>query len=180
MPVQVIAVVGPSGVGKDTVMHALAQTLPDTHLVRRVITRPAEAGGEEFEGVTRAEFEQRVVAGTFCLWWEAHGLAYGIPVAEIESRPDGARVLMNLSRAVLDTARGCFDDFRILSLTASPETLARRLGGRGRETADDIDKRLARAGYVRPAGEDVIEICNDGPLTDTVRAITAALHPERE
>ena len=50
MGAHVIGVVGPSGVGKDTVMHALAAAQPGIKLARRVITRPVEAGGEEGEG----------------------------------------------------------------------------------------------------------------------------------
>ena len=39
------AVVGPSGAGKDSLMYAARSRLPEVHLVRRVITRPEEAGG---------------------------------------------------------------------------------------------------------------------------------------
>ena len=42
---QIFAVVGPSGAGKDTLMAAAARARPDLHIVRRVITRPATAGG---------------------------------------------------------------------------------------------------------------------------------------
>ncbi|MDO6484139.1 phosphonate metabolism protein/1,5-bisphosphokinase (PRPP-forming) PhnN [Shimia thalassica] len=179
MAARLIAVVGPSGVGKDTVMHALAASDPSMSLVRRVITRPSDAGGEDFGGVTRDEFDLRVARGDFCLWWDAHGLSYGIPKSQIEHRPEGTVALVNLSRSILDEARASFDGFRVISLTANPETLARRLGGRGRETQDEILRRLARAGHARPQGEDVIEICNDGALDDTIRAITVALYPER-
>ena len=40
---RLFAVVGPSGAGKDTLMAAAAHR-PGVALVRRVITRPAEAG----------------------------------------------------------------------------------------------------------------------------------------
>ena len=52
----IFAVVGPSGAGKDTLIAGALRARPDLHLVRRVITRPTEAGGEAFEGVTGAEF----------------------------------------------------------------------------------------------------------------------------
>ena len=53
---QLIAVVGPSGAGKDTLIEAARRARPDLLIVRRVITRPTESGGEDFEGVTEAEF----------------------------------------------------------------------------------------------------------------------------
>ena len=43
-----IAVVGPSGVGKDSVMQGMAARDPRIVLARRVITRPSDAGGEDF------------------------------------------------------------------------------------------------------------------------------------
>ncbi|MDV4143473.1 phosphonate metabolism protein/1,5-bisphosphokinase (PRPP-forming) PhnN [Shimia sp. FJ5] len=179
MSARLIGVVGPSGVGKDSVMAALAARVPGLRLVRRVITRPSDAGGETFEGVSEADFAARVAAGDFGLWWRAHGMAYGIPHSEVEDRPDGEIALVNLSRAVLDEARARYPGFAVLSLTAAPETLAHRLAGRGRESEAEIAARLARAGYVRPEGADVIEISNDGPLDETVAAVLQALSPER-
>ncbi|MCC2112585.1 MAG: phosphonate metabolism protein/1,5-bisphosphokinase (PRPP-forming) PhnN, partial [Hyphomicrobiales bacterium] len=55
-PGRLVLVVGPSGAGKDTLMAAIGRARPDLHIVRRVVTRPSEAGGEPFEGVTEAEF----------------------------------------------------------------------------------------------------------------------------
>ena len=85
---RLIAVVGPSGAGKDTLMAAIGRARPDLHIVRRVVTRPSEAGGEPFEGVTEAEFRQRQTRGDFLFAWAAHGLSYGIPasVREVPSR----------------------------------------------------------------------------------------------
>jgi ribose 1,5-bisphosphokinase len=46
---RLIAVVGPSGVGKDSVIAGLQRRIPDFHLVRRVITRAPELGGEVYD-----------------------------------------------------------------------------------------------------------------------------------
>ena len=78
---RLVAVVGPSGVGKDSVMAALVEADPAWMLARRVITRPSEAGGEDFEGVSEEAFRARDAAGEFLLSWEAHGLHYGVPRA---------------------------------------------------------------------------------------------------
>ena len=45
----VIAVVGPSGVGKDSVMEALETRAPGIQRLRRVITRPEGEEGEDFD-----------------------------------------------------------------------------------------------------------------------------------
>lgn len=176
---QIIGVVGPSGVGKDTVMAALARARPGIRLVRRVITRDVDAGGEAFTSVSPTEFAQMQAAEEFALHWQAHGLSYGIPIIEILPRNADEVLLVNLSRSVLDQARARFGGFRILSLTASPEALARRLSGRGRESAAEIMQRLSRADYARPVGSDVLEIANNETLKDTVSAVLGALYPVR-
>lgn len=177
MAVRVIGVVGPSGVGKDTVMEALAAADSRVRLVRRVITREAGAGGEKSVGASDAEFDALVAEDGFALWWAAHGLRYGVPRAAVADDGVAEIVLVNLSRSVLDRARASFGDFAVLSLTADVATLAARLAARGRETAAEIQSRLARAGSVRPTGADVIEIANDGDLDNTVKRALAALQP---
>ncbi|MDE4133117.1 phosphonate metabolism protein/1,5-bisphosphokinase (PRPP-forming) PhnN [Phaeobacter sp. QD34_3] len=176
----VIAVVGPSGVGKDSLMGALRQADPGVHLMRRVITRAPEAGGEDYTPVTEAEFLDLAGKGAFALHWPAHGLHYGIP-KEIESLRAGATaVLVNLSRGVLLEAQGAFDDFRVLSVTARPEVLAARLAARGREDAAEVQRRLARAGKPLPAGlAKVHEIDNSGDMGAAVMAARAAIQPVR-
>lgn len=178
---RLIGVVGPSGVGKDTVMEAVARAWPGLHLVRRVITRPEEAGGEAFDGVSDEVFRRRVVDGDFALHWQAHGLRYGIPRDVEDVLAEGRVAMVNLSRAVLGEAQDRFPGFAVLSLTATPEVLAQRLQGRGRESAVDIARRLARADNALPAGLDrVVTIDNSGALEDTVTAVLAAFRAREE
>ena len=173
-----IAVVGPSGVGKDSVMAAMMAADPRLGRARRVITRPTEAGGEAFDGVDDAAFARLVEADAFLLHWRAHGLRYGIPKTVAAQRTDASGVLINLSRAVLPEAQDVFGDLRIIALTAAPEVLAHRLAARGRESADDIARRLARADAPLPEGlRSVTTIDNSGAIDDTVRRALSVLQP---
>lgn len=172
------AVVGPSGAGKDTLMAAAQAARPDLVLVRRVITRPESAGGEPFEGVTAAEFARRRAAGDFALDWQAHGLCYGIPATVRDDLAAGRLVLFNGSRAMLPAAAAAFPGLAVLHVTAAPEVLATRLAARGRETAEEIARRLARAVDPFPPGLPVVEIRNDGALDTARAALLAALQPE--
>ena len=51
---QLVCVVGPSGAGKDAVIRGVAAAMPEIHLARRVITRPAHDDSEEYDSVTDA------------------------------------------------------------------------------------------------------------------------------
>lgn len=171
-----ILVVGPSGAGKDTLMDAARAGLADegrVRFVRREITRPAGAGGEDHLAVDEAEFTARAAAGGYALWWRAHGLGYGIPADIAEDLRAGRVVVANVSRAVLQDAAARFAT-RVLEITAPPEVLAARLAARGRESAADIAGRIARA-VPLPAGLDVVRVVNDDTPEAGARAVLAVL-----
>ena len=172
-----IAVVGPSGVGKDSLIDALCADFPGIRRARRVITRDAQAGGEVFDPIDADGFAARVEQGAFALHWSAHGLRYGIPRDVLDDVARGRDVLANLSRgALLDAAR-LFPAVHVLHVTARPDVLVKRLHGRGRESATEVARRLDRPAPPMPHGVPVTEIDNSGSLADAVRAAKAALYP---
>ncbi len=176
----VIAVVGPSGVGKDSLMSGLAVADPRLRSMRRVITRAPEAGGEDYQPVSEAEFAALLRADVFALHWQAHGLHYGIPRDIEKLRLGASGVLVNLSRAVLLQAQEVFDDFRVISVTARPEVLAARLAARGREDAAEVERRLARASLALPSGlEQVYEVDNSGALGAAIAEAQAIIQAVR-
>ena len=170
-----ILVVGPSGVGKDSIIAGAAQRLRDEPRVvfaRRLITRPAEAGGEDHIAVSPAEFARRREAGELMLHWSAHSLDYGLPGELGAALADGRSVVANVSRGVVTEARERFAPTVVIAITASAETLAARLAERGRESADDIAARLRRA--AAPVEADVV-VGNDGTLDAAVDRFVAVL-----
>ena len=175
---RVFAVVGPSGAGKDTLIAAARAARPALHVVRRVITRPAEAGGEPYEGVTPETFAARAAAGAFCLTWAAHGLSYGIPGSALDAIGQGRDVVFNGSRAMLAEAWAVFPNLTVILVTAPIGVLAERLAARGRESAPEIAARLARSRYEVPPGIPVRVVENGGQLADAVAAFLAALAPD--
>ncbi|ARU01263.1 phosphonate metabolism protein/1,5-bisphosphokinase (PRPP-forming) PhnN [Yoonia vestfoldensis] len=172
-----IAIVGASGVGKDSVMAALGARDARLSLVRRVITRPSTAGGEDFDGVDDAAFDAMAAQGGFALHWGAHGLRYGIPATVRADLAAGRDMLANLSRGALPAAKAQFDPFVTIHLTARRDVLAQRLAARGRETTQDIARRLARADYALPVGITAQTIDNSGDLDSCVKAVLRLLYP---
>lgn len=172
----IIAVVGPSGAGKDTLIAGALAARPDLRLVRRVITRPSDAGGEDHVAVTEAEFERRKAAGDFALDWQAHGLFYGIERAQLAGP---GPVLFNGSRAILALAQQCLPGLRVVVVTAPPEVLGARLAARGREAADDIATRLRRADFALPDGVQAVTVTNDATPEMGIARFLDALQPSR-
>lgn len=160
-------------------MAGLQAARPGLAIARRVITRSADLGGEDFDPVSEAAFMQARDRGEFVLHWGAHGLFYGIPLTVQSELDAGQDVLANLSRGVLLLAHQRFAGVIVLQLTASPAVLAERLAGRGRETADQIAARLARSVDPLVAGLNVVTVSNDGTLAQTITQALRALYPVR-
>lgn len=175
---RLVAVVGPSGAGKDTLIAEAMRLRPGLIWARRVITRDEALGGEPFEGVSREEFERRRAAGAFAVWWEAHGMLYGVPISVEADVEAGKTVIFNGSRGAIGQARLHYPSLAVVVVTAPDEALARRLAERGRESEDEIRARLARASYPAPKGARVV--VNDGTVEDGARKLLAALSPSTE
>jgi phosphonate metabolism protein PhnN/1,5-bisphosphokinase (PRPP-forming) len=176
---RVFAVVGPSGVGKDTLLAGALAASPALHWARRCITRPETPEGEPFIGLSPAAFAQKCAAGDFALHWQAHGLNYGIEVAEFAPLAVGRDVLFNGSRAALAAALARFPDLVVLRISAPSRVLAERLLARGRESAAEVKARLLRASYELPEALPVIDIANDYSPAEGVARLLAALQRAR-
>lgn len=154
---------------------AAAMAAEGASCVRRCITRPSEAGGEAHDALSPQEFAAREAAGAFALSWRAHDLSYAIPRAAITEVEEGAIRLANLSRGVVPRAAALGVPVLVLEITASPETLAARLAGRGRESAADIAKRLAREAALDAAGLPHVRIANDTTPAQAGEAMIGAI-----
>lgn len=172
-----VAVAGPSGAGKDSLIAgARAAFAGDKRVVfaRRVITRPPDES-EPYESATPLAFRLRAESGGFALWWSANGLDYGLPASLLVDFSRGRVIVANVSRDMTPVIRNRFGRALIVHVTASSRTLAARLEQRGREPADQREDRLARALLKDQAVEADIRIENDGALHDGVDAFVTAL-----
>jgi ribose 1,5-bisphosphokinase len=171
-------IVGPSGVGKDTLIDGAKAALardPKFVFPARYITRPFDAGGEQHIEMTPQEFVTAQAEGHYVLSWQAHGLDYGIHRAILEELANGNHVIVNVSRSVLDQARAIFPNLRIVSISAPSDVLASRLRARGRETEADIVDRIKRAESYQVSGRDVVNLVNDRELDIAIAKLVAIL-----
>nr|WP_232845646.1 phosphonate metabolism protein/1,5-bisphosphokinase (PRPP-forming) PhnN [Aurantimonas marina] len=180
MPGPFVAVVGPSGVGKDSLLAIAAATLaPDTGFFfpRRVVTRIALAEAEDHDSLTPAAFAMAEAEGAFCLTWSAHGLSYGLPT-EISKRLEaGEAVVANISRGALRNAAERFPRLYVIEITAPRHLLVERIAARGRESPEEIDRRLRRQTTLDvPLGVEAIHrIDNAGAIDAAAAAFVAIL-----
>lgn len=159
-----VAVVGASGAGKDSLINFARDRLTDgVVVVRRVVTRAADGRTEDHDSLTEEAFVAADRAGEFALSWEAHGLCYGLPIALEDDLGAGRVVIANLSRAALPRLMTRYPNALVVEVTAEPDVIAQRLAGRARESGDDIVRRMERAaGFRLPPS--TVQIDNSGDL----------------
>ena len=172
-PGSLIAIVGPSGVGKDSLIHGARDLLPQVHFMRRLITRPADAGGEDHQALSQLEFAESRDSGKLLFDWQAHGLSYGISIDASRLCLQGHAVAFNGSRHALATQRRDWPELKIIWVTASHATRADRLAARGRETRDEIIERLSTDNPVIPA--DAVLVENDGSMQQGIQHMVKAI-----
>jgi ribose 1,5-bisphosphokinase len=167
-----VAVVGPSGAGKDAVIEGARRRFaadPRVVFPQRVITRPA-GPGEDHRPVSASEFADAERAGGFAIRWDAHGLRYGVPVAVAGAVREGAIAVVNVSRAVLADLPAAFGEVHVVRVSVPEEVRRERILARGRESSADALGRLERPDPAPDARVD-LEIANDGPLDRSVEEL---------
>jgi len=185
---RLVYLMGASGAGKDSVIEAAREALRarDVEVTRRVITRSAEAKGEQALGVTRQAFESMLDQGSFALSWSANSLMYGIPADIDRSLAEGRWVLVNGSRGYLPQALAKYPDLLAVLVTVNNEVLRERLLTRGRETPEEIDRRLLRNERLHHTAADwqgeapcLHTIDNSAALTDAAAQLLALIDHQR-
>jgi ribose 1,5-bisphosphokinase len=140
------------------------------HFAQRTITRAATPNGEQHAPVTPAQFDRMLERGEFAMHWRSNGHVYGIRREIVEALARGDTVVVNGSREYLPQAFARFPLLEFVRVTAPGDVLKARLATRGRESAGEVEKRLARD----PAGAlPCLEIVNDGPLERAGEALLA-------
>jgi guanylate kinase len=141
---------GPSGVGKSTVVAHLRTVHPDVWLSVSATTRkprPGEQHGVQYYFVDDDEFDKLVANGELLEWAEFAGNRYGTPRrAVLDKLAAGEPVLLEIDLQGARLVRQSMPEAHLVFL-APPgwDELVRRLTGRGTESAEVIEKRLAAA-----------------------------------
>ena len=148
---KVLVVVGPSGVGKDTVMQKVFEKHPDyfkkgvTHTTRKM--RPGEKEGYNYYYISKEDFLKLKDENSFVEYNFYNGNYYGLSKKELENGTKTDKILyviIDINGAKFVHEANIPANF-VAILPPSEEILERRLKGRGTETPEVIKGRLETA-----------------------------------
>ncbi|MBQ4332545.1 MAG: guanylate kinase [Clostridia bacterium] len=147
-----IALSGPSGSGKGTIVKSLLSQRDDMVLSVSMTTRaprPGEVDGVHYHFVTRELFEETIRQDGFLEYAEYNGNYYGTPSAPINQwLAEGKTVILEIEVQGAEKVMDHRSDLVSIFITSpSVEELERRLRGRGTETEEVIRKRMKTAQY---------------------------------
>lgn len=140
-------ITGPSGVGKGTVIRALRERLPGLEVAVSATTRAPRAGeenGRDYHFLSPAEFERRLMGGEFLEHASYSGNRYGTLRSELQ-RPADVLVLEIEIQGARQVREALPDALRVFIAPPSPGALRERLAGRGADSPEQVESRLAAA-----------------------------------
>lgn len=142
---------GFSGAGKGTIMKELLAKYEQNYALSISATtrapRPGEKDGVEYFFKSREEFEKMIAAGELIEYAQYVGNYYGTPKAYVGKQLEAGRdVILEIEIQGALKVREQFPDALLLFVTPpSADELKKRLIGRGTESMEVIENRLARA-----------------------------------
>ncbi len=147
---RLIVVSGPSGAGKDTLIQAALDAIPDLALIASATTREPREGevdGRDHVFLSREEFERWIDEGRLLEWAEYSGNLYGTPKQSVEELLEKGRSV--ILRIELQGARQIKerrpDALMIFVRAPSLEETRRRLESRATESSASVESRMATA-----------------------------------
>lgn len=180
---KLVIISGFSGAGKGTVMKSLVSQSDRYALSISATTRaprPGEQEGVSYFFKSKEDFEDMISKNEFLEYAQYVGNYYGTPKAFVESMRDAGRdVLLEIEiQGAMKVKEKCPDAVLIFITTKDAKTLRDRLTGRGTETEDVINKRMARAAEEALGVEEYDYIVVNDILEDCVETVDRIVQSE--
>ena len=162
-----VVISGPSGAGKGTIVGRILKELDNIGFSTSMTTRSPREGevdGRDYFFVTEEEFKKAIDEDAFVEYANVHGNYYGTPKSEAASRLErGMNVLLDIDvQGAMNVKKQMPEGVFIFISPPSMEELRARLEGRGKDSAEDIERRLKNAeGEMKLIGEYDYHVVND-------------------
>ena len=144
-----IVLCGPSGVGKSTISHELAEKYQVSYISSATTrhTRKGDDQGKEYEYLSKEEFFRRLEADEFLEYAQNYDDYYGTPKhPALDLLAAGKDILLEIDvQGALQVRYQYPQCLAIFILPPDEPTLLNRLKARGRESAEEISKRFRAA-----------------------------------
>ena len=141
---------GPSGVGKGTIVRRLLSECENVKISVSATTRAPRT--EDVDGVTyhfktKDEFRKMISEDKFLEWAEYNGNYYGTPLDEVEKKINsGYDVILEIEvQGAVCVMEKCPEALSIFIAPPCVEELRKRLGTRGSEEKEEIERRVGEA-----------------------------------
>ena len=146
-----MAVSGPSGVGKGTIVKTILQRREDVVESVSCTTRAPREGeihGKHYFFLSHEEFQRRIQEDDFLEYDEHFGNYYGTPKSFVAETLKTKSVIMEIDVVGSLNAKKVFPEcVLVMIVPPSLEELKKRLIGRGTEGKEEIENRLSRLEY---------------------------------
>lgn len=179
-----IIISGPSGSGKDTVLRELFKKMPEVEFSISSVTRKMRDGeveGEKYNFISREKFQLMIKENQLLEYNLYCDNYYGTPKAPVEKCiASGGEIILEVDvNGAANVRKNCEDCYSIFIAPPSFEVLKNRLTGRGTETKEVIEKRLAEAkAEIARANEYDYLVINDD-LSKAVEDVQSIILNER-
>lgn len=185
-----IAICGPSGVGKGTIVNMLRERFKEGMYVLSNTTReprPGEIAGQQYYFIDVPAFEQGIKEGRFLEWAQVHhGAYYGILREPVEKALAAGKVVIR--EVDLQGARAITGELRaeqlikIFIMPENLEVLRKHILGRSNLQEEEVQRRLASAKVeLDAAGEFNYRVVNqEGQIEKCFAEIMAIIFDESE
>ena len=181
-----LVISGPTGCGKGTVLSRLMEMSSEFVYSISATTRAPREGeinGVNYHFISKADFEKRIADGAMLEYASFCDNYYGTPKKEAEEVLDaGKNLILEIEvNGAMQIKEKFPDAVLIMLLPPDHKTQAARLRGRGTETEEVIEKRLATARFEisHLPRYDYAVINRDGEIDESAKAILDIVSAEK-
>lgn len=171
---------GPSGAGKTTLSHALAEAIPGTIIAVSHTTRaprPGEIDGEDYFFVSKEAFQNQVNSGEMLEYAEVYDHLYGTSKSSIEQAlSEGKNIILDIDWQGARRVKSIYPEaISVFILPPAEQESENRLISRQQDSEETIKSRMATYKEQMSHHDEYDHTIVNDKLAETTRQLTRIL-----